>query len=320
MTKIIRQSVVDVVIPAYRVKDQILDVLIRMPDLVRKIYVVDDACPDGSGDHVEAQCRDSRVIVLRNNSNLGVGGAVLTGYSAALKNGADIVIKVDGDGQMDPSLIYKFVAPIAEGRADYTKGNRFFDIRALTKMPVLRLIGNAGLSFMSKFSTGYWNIFDPTNGYTAIGRSALSHLPLEKISKRYFFETDILFRLNSIRAVVRDVPMDAVYGDEKSSLRIGRALPEFAFKHGINLVKRIFYNYFLRDFSIASVELVLGSIALGFGTTFGLHEWHLSISTGEPSTAGTVMISALSLIMGMQFLLAFLAHDISSVPRDPLDP
>lgn len=311
--------VICVVIPAYKVREHVLGVIDCIPASVSRIYVVDDACPDHSGDFVQAHCSDARVQVLRNPVNLGVGGAVVAGYAQALADQADIVVKVDGDGQMAPALIPRFVAPLVQGKADYTKGNRFFDLRVMSKMPLVRLVGNAGLSFMTKLSTGYWNIFDPTNGYTAIHRRALSHLPLESISKRYFFETDMLFRLNTLRAVVRDINMEAVYGDEKSSLSVTKVLPEFAARHAVTFAKRIFYNYFLRDFSIASVELVAGVCLLTFGVVFGATEWLQSIRTDVPSTAGTVMISALSVLLGLQLVLAFLAYDISSTPRVPMD-
>ena len=174
-------------------------------------------------------CTDARVIVLRNPQNLGVGGAVLTGYRAAIEAGADVIIKIDGDGQMDPGLIPTFIAPIIAGEADYTKGNRFFDLEEIRAMPRVRLIGNAALSFMTKLSSGYWNLFDPTNGYTAIHAHVARHLPFEKISSGYFFETDMLFRLNTLRAVVIDVPMDAKYGDEVSNLKISKTAGKFLF-------------------------------------------------------------------------------------------
>src|SRR5690606_32001950 len=150
---------------------------------------------------------DPRVRVIRHASNLGVGGAVITGYQAAIADGMDILVKLDGDGQMDASLIPDFIEPIINGEADYTKGNRFFDLEELRSMPRIRLIGNAVLSFMTKFSSGYWNLFDPTNGFTALHADVARYLPLSKISKRYFFESDMLFRLNTLRAVVHDIPM-----------------------------------------------------------------------------------------------------------------
>lgn len=306
-----------VVIPSYRVRSHILDVINLIGSEVSRIYVVDDCCPDNSGDFVESYCEDERVIVIRHAENQGVGGAVMTGYKVAINDGMDIFVKVDGDGQMDPSLIPVFVAPIASGEADYTKGNRFFDLEEIGAMPKVRLFGNATLSFMTKLSSGYWDLFDPTNGYTAIHRDVAQHLPFNKISQRYFFETDILFRLNILRAVVVDIPMDAKYADEVSGLKISKIVGEFIFKHVRNFWKRIFYNYYLRDMSLASIELPVGLVMFLFGLCFGAYHWLLSISSGQSSSSGTVMVSALPVIIGLQLILAFLGHDIKSVPTRP---
>ena len=238
----------------------------------------------------------------------------MTGYQAAIDDGMEIIVKVDGDGQMDPGLIIDFVEPILRGEADYTKGNRFFDLEGIKAMPKARLIGNAVLSFMTKLSSGYWNLFDPTNGYTAIHRDVARHLPFDKISRRYFFETDMLFRLNLFRAVVVDIPMNAEYGDEVSNLKISKIVGEFIFKHARNFFKRIFYNYYLRDMSLASIELPVGFLLLLFGFMFGLTQWWRAVNSGVPSPSGTVMLSALPVIIGLQLILAFLGHDISSIP------
>lgn len=303
-----------VVIPCYKVRKNILKVLEDIGSEVDMIYVVDDACPEQSGDLVQQTVHDPRVKVLRNAENQGVGGTVIVGYRAALEAGAQVIVKVDGDGQMDPRLIGCFLAPILAGAADYTKGNRFYYLDKIHAMPKARLFGNAFLSFFTKLSSGYWDIFDPTNGYTAIHVRALNALPLEKISKRYFFETDMLFRLNTIRAVVVDVPMHARYADENSSLKILKVIPEFFVKNVKNFGKRIFYNYYLRDMSVASIELPLGILLLLFGFIFGVTKWIESISSDLPSSAGTVMLSALPVITGLQLILSFLNYDIRSVP------
>jgi len=258
------------------------------------------------------------VTVIEHEQNQGVGGAVMSGYRAAIADGAAVIVKIDGDGQMDASLIPQFVAPILAGEADYTKGNRFFNLERIGSMPPMRLFGNAVLSFLTKLSSGYWDLFDPTNGYTAIHADAARYLPFDKISRRYFFETDMLFRLNTLGAVVTDVPMDAVYGDEVSNLKISRIVTEFAAKHVRNFFKRLFYNYYLRDLSLASLELPLGCSLLLFGTVFGGWHWILSIYAGAAATAGTVMLSALPVLMGLQLILAFLSFDIASVPRRPI--
>jgi dolichol-phosphate mannosyltransferase len=304
-----------VVIPCFRVTRHVAGVIAAIGPECERIYVVDDACPDRSGDFVAANCRDERVRILRHSTNQGVGGAVMTGYRAALDDGATVIVKIDGDGQMDPRLLLHFVAPIVAGEADYTKGNRFYDLGDVGRMPWIRIFGNAVLSVLAKLSTGYWGIFDPNNGYTAIHARLVQHLPLARISTRYFFETDILFRLNTLRAVVVDIPMRAVYADETSNLRVSRIVFEFLGKHVRNFGKRLFYNYFLRDMSIASIELVLGSLLLGFGVAFGAYHWLLSAREGVAAPLGTIMLSALSVLTGLQLVLAFLSYDIAAVPR-----
>jgi glycosyltransferase involved in cell wall biosynthesis len=306
------------VIPCYRVKRHVLGVLAAVPALVDSVYVVDDACPEGSGDLVESACRDPRVRVLRHAANQGVGGATLTGYRAALADGAAVVVRLDGDGQMDPGAIPLLVRPILDGEADYTKGNRFYELEGLASMPRLRLLGNSLLSFACKLSSGYWNVFDPNNGFTAIHADVLRRVPLDKLAQGWFFESDLLFRLGTLRAVVRDVPMPARYGDEESSLRVARVAPGFAWRHLANTGKRIFYNYYLRDFNIASIELALGAPLLAFGAWVGITRWAEGSLRNVPATSGTVMLAALPVIVGMQLLLAFLAQDMQSVPRDVL--
>ncbi len=307
-----------VVIPCFRVTRHIAGVIAAIGPECARIYVVDDACPERSGDFVAANCSDERIRILRHSTNQGVGGAVMTGYRAAVDDGAAVIVKIDGDGQMDPRLLRYFIAPIVAGEADYTKGNRFYDLGDVARMPGIRIFGNAVLSILAKLSTGYWSMFDPTNGYTAIHARLVQYLPLAKISSRYFFETDILFRLNTLRAVVVDIPMRAVYGDETSNLRVSRIAVEFLGKHVRNFFKRLFYNYFLRDMSIASIELVIGTLLLGFGVTFGAYHWLQSAKQGVAAPVGTIMLSALSVLTGLQFVLAFLSYDIAAVPRRPI--
>lgn len=309
-----------VVIPCYRVRAQILGVLAKIGPDVSGIYCVDDACPDGSGTIVESRCRDPRVRVIRHQENGGVGAATITGYYAALMDGADVIVKIDGDGQMDPSLIPDFVKPISSGRADYVKGNRFFYLEDHVGMPSIRILGNGALSFLTKLSSGYWNIFDPTNGYTAIESEIASRLIHRPISRRYFFESDMLFHLNLLRAVVLDMPMRACYGDEQSNLRVRRILVPFLWFHVNNTFRRIFLQYFLRDFSLASIELTIGTVAFLFGFSFGFVKWWTSIASQEPASAGTVMLAALPVIVGIQLILNAINYDIQNVPRMPINP
>ena len=308
-----------VVIPCFRVEAQILGVIAAIGPEVQAIYVVDDACPEQSGALVERSCSDARVRVLRHAQNRGVGGAVLTGYQAALADGADIVIKLDGDGQMDPALIAALVHPIRSGEADYCKGNRFHQLSDVAAMPALRLFGNAALSFLTKLSSGYWQSFDPTNGFTAIHRAALRRLPLDRVARRYFFESDLLFHLNQVRAVVCDFPMRAHYADEHSSLSPLRMILPFLRGHLRNFTRRILYSYFIRGFSLASLELLLGCLAVLFGTVFGSLAWVESLRSAQTASAGTVMVSALPIILGMQMLLSWLNFDVAAEPRIALN-
>lgn len=307
-----------VVIPSYRITHHVAGVIAAIGPEVDVIYCVDDACPDDSGGFIEREVCDPRVRVLRHKENQGVGGAVMTGYCQAVADGARVIVKIDGDGQMDPGLLPRFAAPVLRGEADYAKGNRFYDLRNIRSMPATRIFGNAILSFMAKLSTGYWDLFDPTNGYTAINASVVRLLPHEKISQRYFFETDMLFRLNTVRAMVVDIPMDARYEDEVSGLKISRILGEFAFKHVRNFVKRLVYNYFLRNLSAASLELLAALFLLTFGIVFGVWNWWGSAKAGLATPVGTIMIVTVALVSGLQFLLAFLSYDIASVPKRAL--
>ena len=312
------EMVVAVVIPSYKVTEHILGVVERIGEVVNRIYVVDDCCPHGSGEFVRSKCRDERVSVVFNQRNLGVGGATMAGYRRALEDGCDIVVKLDGDGQMDPALIPGLIAPLMRGEADYTKGNRFFALENLEGMPPIRLFGNTVLSFVSKVSSGYWSVMDPTNGYTAIHAAALSLLAMDKIDRGYFFESDMLFRLNTIRAVVREVPMKAVYADEESNLRIGKVLREFPLKHASRFLKRLAYNYLLRDFNACSIEIVFGSLLLTFGLIFGGYHWYAGMGLDTQTPTGTIMFAVLPIIIGVQLMLEAISLDVRNVPTEPL--
>jgi hypothetical protein len=173
---------------------------------------------------------------------------------------------------------------------------------------------------MAKLSTGYWNLFDINNGFTALHAKAAQCLPFDKISKRFFFESDILFRLGTVRAVVVDIPMHAKYGDETSNLSIGKVIGEFLGKHSRNFAKRIFYNYFLRDMTVASLELVFGLGMLLFGLIYGGIHWVEAVSNGVATPLGTIMLAALPTLLGLQLLLAFIGYDVAAVPRRPIHP
>ena len=308
-----------VVIPCYRVAPHLAGVLRRIGPEASRIYCVIDGCPEGS-DAVarKAADDDARIRVLRHEQNRGVGAAVTTGYRQALNDGADVIVKLDGDGQMVPEDIARLVRPISRGEADYAKGNRFFNLRDVRAMPLIRLIGNAGLSFLSKLSSGYWNLVDPTNGFTAIHAKVAAMLLEHNLSERYFFESDMLFHLNTLRAVVMDVPLKARYGEETSSLNVWGALVTFPLYHMRNFLKRLFYGYLLRDFNVATVNLVLGLLMTTFGVAFGAIHWIRGYELSLLASPGTVMLAALPVVLGWQSLLSFVQYDVANIPTRPL--
>jgi dolichol-phosphate mannosyltransferase len=306
-----------VVVPAYKCAKQIGSVLRSVPAFINQVIIVDDASPDSIDEEI-INVGDERVTYIRHEQNRGVGGAMLTGYKKAIELGAEVIIKMDGDGQMDANYIPLLIVPILEDKADYTKGNRFLYAHSLTQMPRQRLLGNIGLTFLTKMASGYWNIFDPNNGFTAIHRYALSLINQNNIHRRYFFESSLLIELNRIRAVVVDVPIQAQYGDETSSLSLLRSLFEFPFNLFKGLIRRVVWQYFLYDFTAVSLFLILGIILTTSGALWGGYHWYISIKSNVVTTTGTVMLSVLPVILGFQLLLQALVLDIQNVPDAPL--
>lgn len=316
----INERTIAVVIPCYRVLNKIGDVLVRIPSYIDKVYIVDDCCDQNTGNFVAQNFTDSRFVVIKHDKNQGVGGAMITGYQHAVADNVDIVVKIDGDNQMDPVLIKKFAAPLISGEADYSKGNRFYNFSDSSSMPKVRLFGNIALSFLTKLSSGYWKNFDPTNGYTAITTPVLKNIPMNKLNKRYFFESDMLFRLGMTQAKVVDIPMASVYADETSNLKVSKIFFPFLKGNLKNFAKRVAYKYFLQDFNMASLELCFGVIALLFGVIFGGINWFHNSMQNVATPVGTIIISALGIIVGFQLLLSFLSYDISNYPREAITP
>ncbi len=304
------------VIPAYRVERDIESVIRGLPAYVKHIIVVDDASPDACADLVTAAAqKDGRIILIRHSKNQGVGAAMISGFRKALELDAQIIIKLDGDGQMDSAHIPALITPLIEGDADYVKGNRFRDFQSLQQMPLIRRAGNLGLSFLTKAATGYWNIFDPTNGFFAIRAEILAQLPLDKIDHRFYFETSMLSNLYLLDAFILDVPIPARYRGEVSNMSIRRVLIEFPIKLTRTLFRRIILKYFLIDFSMTSVYLLTGIPLLLFGLIFGITKWIQYASIGIAAPTGTVMLPTLSVILAIQILLSAIEIDLNSAPR-----
>jgi glycosyltransferase involved in cell wall biosynthesis len=303
-----------VIIPAYNEAPHVGGVIAGVPPYVDNIIVVDDCSTDETASVVTG-IADPRVTDLRTPVNLGVGGATMLGYAKALELDCDIVVKMDGDGQMPPEHLPLLLDAIVDRAYDYAKGNRFLAGELLHVMPRHRIFGNIVLTFLNKLASGYWNIFDPQNGYTAISAKTLRRLDLRKIHQRYFFENDMLIALNFHNTRVADVAIPARYGNEHSDLNPFRAGITFPLLFLPRFWRRIYQKYVLRDFSPIALFLFMGLILLGWGIFFGAYHWILSVATEHVATTGTVMLAVLPLILGFQLILQAIVLDIQETPK-----
>lgn len=310
---------VGVVVPAYRVADHIEQVIRGIPPWIDSIVVVEDKSPDDTAARVEA-LRDPRVTLIRHDRNQGVGGAMATGFAEAVRRGFDIVVKMDGDDQMDPGHLPAILAPLLENRADMVKCNRYSSLADVREMPTVRLFGNAGLTFLVKMASGYWNTFDPANGYIALRTSVLERIDLAKLPRRYYFESGFLVELGILRAVVVDLPISARYGEEVSSLSVPRTLLEFPPRLLKGLMRRLFWRYLVHDFSPVSVFLLLGVPLLLFGAIYGAWRWWTYAQSGALAPLGEVMLAAMPVILGVQLVLQAVVLDVQNVPTVPISP
>lgn len=310
----IGESRIAVVIPAYRVAAQIGGVLDAMPASVDLVVVVNDASPDETA-RIVCAWPDSRVRHVQHVVNEGVGGAMVSGFRTALAEGADVVVKCDGDGQMDPQQIPRLAAPLVSGEADYAKGCRFYQFAELRAMPRARFFGNIGLTFLTKLASGYWHVLDPQNGFVAIRSDFLRRISLENLARGYFFENDMLIRLNCIEARVLDVPMPVRYGDENSSLNPWRILVSFPARLLAGFFRRLFWRYLFFDVSAVAVFFLAGLALALFGTVYGSVHWIQNARLGRETPTGTVILAAVPFILGVQLLLQAIVLDIQNSPR-----
>ena len=305
---------VSIVVPAHNEERHIGKVVKAMPDFVDTIIVVDDCSQDGTTQAALA-CGDPRLIVHRTPHNQGVGGAVVLGFRKAMEVGSEIIVKMDGDGQMPSEYLSSLLDPLADEGYDYTKGNRFLAGEALALMPKHRIFGNVVLTFMTKLASGYWHIFDPQNGYLAIKGDALQVLDLDHLNKRYFFENDMLVHLNLFGFKVKDIAIPACYGEEESGIslvQVGSTFPILLLRRFFH---RVYQKYILRDFSPIALFLLLGLMLICWGVVFGTYVWIRSAIAQQATPTGTIMLVVLPLIMGFQLVLQAVVLDIQETPK-----
>ena len=309
-----------VVVPCFNVEREIAGVIHGLPDWVAVIIAVDDRSTDGTLAVLrELAAEDPRLTIIVRDTNGGVGAAMVTGYHAALTCKADFIVKMDGDGQMSSAELPRLLQPLVEGRADYAKGNRFRHVQDLGRMPRLKLLGNIVLTFLTKLVSGYWRIFDTQNGFTAISRETLEALPLDRLDPGFSFENSVLAMLNIENRPVMDVPMPAIYGDERSSMRLSRVAVSFPPLLARMFLRRLFWKYVIYDVSLIAVYALFGVLLLGFGAGFGGYHWWQSIQTGTPATTGTVVLALLTFLIGFLLLLQGVSFDIAQSPQ-PREP
>jgi dolichol-phosphate mannosyltransferase len=298
-----------VVIPAYRAAGTIASVVRAVPAFVDHIIIVNDCSPDNLSE-VLADLTDPRLVVMAHEKNQGVGGAMITGFRRAMELNAAFVAKVDADGQMDPAILDRFVRMALRFDCDYVKANRFGHVSSLEAMPRLRLWGNILLTFATKFASGYWNLFDPQNGYVMVSRRMLKRLDLECLDRSYFFENSMLINLNILRARIGEIYLPAVYGGEVSSLHVGRVLRSFPLKLFRGLTFRIYEKYVFRSISPIFPLLSFGLASLAFALMFGGYAWSRSVATGIPAATGTVTLALLAVLMSVSCLLQAMVLDV----------
>lgn len=343
-----RGASVGVVLPAYNEAGFVGDVIREMPDYVDRMYVVDDQSTDSTWEEILDAARDDatangrspsgeraalvtdggtsvlnrasvhetigRVVPIRHTENLGAGGAIKTGYLAAREDGVDVTTTVDADGQMDLSQLPKLLDPIADGKADYAKGNRLLSREYRATMPRFRFIGNSILTFLTKIASGYWKTMDPQNGYTAISHDALDAIDLENLYEYYGYCNDILVKLNVQEMRVADVAMPAVYGDEESSIKYSHYIPKVSTMLLQNFLWRLKTKYLTVDFHpLALFYLVGGGLAASGTLAIGALLVAM-LSSVVPTLLGATT-SLLLVISGVAFLLFAMVFDMAESER-----
>lgn len=301
------------VVPAYNEEKLIGRTILSMPDWIDFIIVINDCSTDQTLARVQ-EINDPRISIINHEKNTGVGGAIVDGHRLALQLGADVNVVMAGDGQMDPAYLPDLLDPICEQGYEFTKANRFFSRAALSGMPRVRLVGSVFLSFATKVGSGYWNLFDPQNGYTAIHRNALRRIDLSRVARGYEFENDLLIWLNIADVRAKDVPIPAVYGEEVSTMKLHRAAAAIAWLLFRGFWRRMFRKHVLASFSPVALLFFTGLGLVLFGTAVGV--WVVVHTLGPPvASTGSVLLAVGPMLTGIHMLVSALTLDIQSTPR-----
>ncbi len=302
---------VAVVVPAHDEERLVVETLQGIPEIADRIYVVDDASSDGTGERAR-ELGDPRVEVIRHDRNHGVGAAIVTGYRRALDEGIDVICVMAADNQMDPQELVDLVRPVALGEVEYAKANRLVSGEAWTVIPRTRYLGNAVLSLLTKIASGYWHVADSQAGYTAISRDALQRLDLDRLYPRYGFPNDMLVHLNVQNARVRDVASRPIYHvGEESGIKLRSVVPRISWLLFKAFWWRLGHKYVIRDFHPLVFFYVFGIFMTLVGVALGVIELVLRI-LGNEITTPTIVLVAVLLIAGLQLTLFAMWFDMEA--------
>ena len=298
-----QEKSIAVVVHAYNEEKLIGQTLTSIPDVVDRIIVINDASADNTSEIVKRIVEeDKRICLIEHDANQGVGGAIATGYKKARDLKIDVTVVMAGDAQMDPNDLIRIIEPVANGGADYTKGNRLFYGDAWNMIPRYRYLGNSFLSLMTKISSGYWHIADSQSGYTAISLIALERINLDKIYKRYGMPNDLLIKLNQHDFRVRDVHVKPVYNvGEKSGIKLMGVIPKISWILFKGFWQRLFVKYVIKDFHPLIFFYILSFILLGFTVPLTIRLFYIWAIRGDIPDINAMAL-VFTLISGLQTL------------------
>ncbi len=308
---------VGVVIPAYNEEGFIGRTIETVPTFVDRIYPVDDASEDDTWTEIEQSASQlnvypqdrndvRRVVPIRHEYNRGVGGAIKTGYHEAVGDGMDIIAVMAGDGQMDPAVLPRMLDPIASSEAAYAKGNRLHRRYDREHMSRWRLFGNSLLTMLTRISSGYWQMTDPQNGYTAISRSALEAVPFEQLYDRYGFANDILVMLNGYGFRIADVPHKALYGEEKSYIKYRTFIPNLSWLLLRRFTWRLKTKYLIRGFHPLVLSYPTGISAIVLGLVIAMY----AVMSTPGGLFLSVVLSITIALIGAMLLIMSMWFDV----------
>ncbi len=301
------------ILPCYNEEKLITKTITTLPDFVDHIIAVDDLSTDKTWKTIQGLAKkNKRVIPIHHTVNQGIGGAYVSGFEKALGNGADLIFTMAGDAQCNPKYMSNMADTLIDENLDYVKANRFVHLEALRQMPTFRRVGNTIITILTKFSSGYYSIFDSQNGYGVFKKKTLENLPVEHIGRRYDYENTLLISLAIMGAKIKDEAVPAIYGDEESTIPVFKTTMRALKVVWLGFWRRIYNKYVIVNFHPIALFIFCGLFLTGIGTLFGLYLLVAKIGYSITPSSGTVMLAVLPIILGFQLLLSAITMDMNN--------